>query len=69
MSFDLVDELFAIMVEGDRCEDVFPFVQPPEASVQPDPDDTNPAPLLPSPRRPEPGDLPPFNRYGRLIES
>ena len=58
--FDLVDELYAITVAGERVVDIHPFRQAPAPAVRPDPNDNAPGGLP----RPDPagGWMPPGGR-------
>lgn len=60
VDFGLVDELYAIIVAGERVIDVHPFRQPPAPEVRPDPVDNAPT-SLPNPD-PTRGWIPPGGR-------
>lgn len=58
--FDLVDEVYAITVSGERVVDIHPFRQPAATAARPDPNDNQPGGLL----QPDPvaGWMPPGGR-------
>jgi hypothetical protein len=64
VSFDLVDELYAVVVAGERVVDVHPFRQPPAPVVRPDPNDTIGRPPFTGPGVTLPGGLDPGDDLG-----